>query len=44
MTADAFAGLLQARRVGRDRWQARCPAHDDRHPSLAITPRLELHP
>ena len=25
-----------ARRAGRDRWVARCPAHGDRHPSLSI--------
>ena len=38
MTTDAFAGLLQARRTGPDRWLARCPVHGpDRHPSLAIT-------
>lgn len=37
MTADAFADLLRARRVGRYRWHARCPAHSDRHPSLSIT-------
>lgn len=24
------------KRTGRDRWIARCPAHDDRKPSLAI--------
>ena len=36
MTASALASLLSARRSGRDRWVARCPAHDDRHPSLAI--------
>lgn len=36
MTAESIAELLQARRVGRGRYQARCPAHDDRHPSLSI--------
>jgi hypothetical protein len=36
MTADAFAELLKARRTGRRRWQGKCPAHDDRTPSLAI--------
>lgn len=36
----AAARLLErlegVRRVGDDRWIARCPAHDDRHPSLNI--------
>ena len=36
MTANAFAALIQARRTGADRWQARCPAHEDRFPSLSI--------
>jgi hypothetical protein len=36
MTADAFTGLLQARRVGPGRWVAKCPAHRDRSPSLSI--------
>jgi hypothetical protein len=27
---------LRAKRTGRDRWQARCLAHDDRKPSLSI--------
>lgn len=36
MTAEAFAGLLQARRSGEGRWQARCPAHADSSPSLSI--------
>jgi len=37
MTAEALANLLHARRVGRwGRWQAKCPAHPDRNPSLSI--------
>lgn len=36
MTAEAFADLLQARPSGVGRWQARCPAHEDRSPSLNI--------
>jgi hypothetical protein len=36
MTAAAFAELLQARPAGTNRWQARCPAHDDRSPSLSL--------
>jgi len=36
MTADAFAVLVQARRTGAGRWKARCPAHNDRSPSLSI--------
>jgi hypothetical protein len=36
MTTETFAHLLEARRAGRGRWQARCPAHRDRHPSLSI--------
>ena len=36
MTAETFAGLLDARRTGRGRWQARCPAHRDDNPSLSI--------
>lgn len=31
---DRLTGVKQIR---PDRWQARCPAHDDRSPSLAIT-------
>ena len=37
MTAVQLAEMLHARPAGRGRWQARCPAHDDRHPSLTIT-------
>jgi len=35
MTAAAIAKALGGHRAGRD-WMARCPAHDDRTPSLAI--------
>ena len=28
--------LESVRRTGRNRWMARCPAHDDRGPSLSI--------
>ena len=37
MTAVQLAEMLGARPAGRKRWIARCPAHDDRHPSLTIT-------
>jgi len=36
MTAEAFADLVQAQRIGSGRWKARCPAHNDRSPSLSI--------
>jgi hypothetical protein len=36
VTATEFARLLKARRIGKGKWQARCPAHPDRKPSLAI--------
>jgi hypothetical protein len=37
MIADALLSrLLGVKRTGVDRWQARCPAHDDQHPSLAV--------
>ena len=36
MTVEAFAALVEARRAGQGRWQARCPAHADRSPSLSI--------
>ncbi|MCX4146755.1 MULTISPECIES: hypothetical protein [Paraburkholderia] len=29
--------LEGVRAIGHNRWVARCPAHDDSHPSLAIT-------
>ena len=37
MSVDILLAHLDAvRRTGPGRWVARCPAHDDRHPSLAI--------
>jgi hypothetical protein len=37
MTAASIAEMLQGRPAGRGKWKAKCPAHPDRHPSLAIT-------
>lgn len=36
MTASDLAQILDARRAGAGKWQARCPAHSDRSPSLSI--------
>lgn len=36
MTPEAFAQLVRARRTGRGKWVARCPAHRDHNPSLSI--------
>jgi hypothetical protein len=36
MTADVFAVLVQAKHTGAGHWKARCAAHNDRSPSLAI--------
>jgi hypothetical protein len=36
MTAPEFARLLHAKRVTKGKWTARCPAHPDHKPSLAI--------
>lgn len=36
LTGSAFAALLHARRIGKGKWVARCPSHDDRRPSLSI--------
>ena len=37
MDAETLIGRLDAvRTTGPGRWLARCPAHEDRHPSLAI--------
>jgi len=37
MSADTLLARLDGvKRTGPDRWIARCPAHDDRHPSLSI--------
>lgn len=38
MTASEFARLLRAKKNGRDKWIALCPAHPDRHASLTIVP------
>ncbi|MDT8342153.1 MAG: AAA family ATPase [Longimicrobiales bacterium] len=35
MTAEELAHRLKARRSGKE-WQAKCPAHEDRKPSLSI--------
>lgn len=37
MMAANLAELLHARKIGTKRWQARCPAHGDHSPSLAIS-------
>jgi len=36
VTAAELAHHLGARAAGHGKWQARCPAHDDRSPSLSI--------
>ncbi len=36
MTAESIARALQGRKVGST-WMGRCPAHEDRNPSLAIS-------
>jgi hypothetical protein len=36
MTAAELAALVEGRAVGSNRFQARCPAHGDRLPSLSI--------
>jgi hypothetical protein len=36
MTAAEFVSLVNARRVGKGKWVARCAAHPDRNPSLSI--------
>jgi hypothetical protein len=36
MIASDFARLLHARPIGRGRWTAQCPVHEDRSPSLSI--------
>jgi hypothetical protein len=37
MTASEFAALLHAKQIRRGHWMARCPAHADKRPSLAIS-------
>jgi len=39
LTLDSLAHSLRARKSGSSTWMARCPAHEDRNPSLAITER-----
>jgi hypothetical protein len=41
MTGEAFAALVDPRRTGAGKWQARCPAHPDRSPSLSIRDGLD---
>lgn len=37
MTADSFLALLESvRSRGPGKWSARCPAHDDKNPSLSV--------
>lgn len=37
MSADTLLSRLDGvRQTGRGRWIARCPAHDDKHPSLSV--------
>lgn len=38
MMTEEVARHLHARPAGPDKWLARCPAHDDRSPSLSIRP------
>ena len=41
MLADKLLSRVDGvRSTGQDRWQARCPAHDDKTPSLAIPVEL----
>src|SRR5262245_35352484 len=36
MRMEQLAEQLNARKTGAGRWMARCPAHDDRTPSLSL--------
>ena len=36
MNAEIICEALGGKRTGRDRYKARCPAHDDKSPSLSI--------
>ncbi len=37
MSADRLLSALDGvKRIGVDRWLTRCPAHDDRRPSLSV--------
>ena len=38
LTAQQLAAMLHARRVGKNKWVAKCPAHQERTGSLYITP------
>lgn len=37
MTAEEVTARLEAQKTGPGRWIARCPAHEDRDPSLSVT-------
>ena len=37
MLAEQLCVALDGKPAGRDRYKARCPAHDDKSPSLSIT-------
>lgn len=39
--ADLLSRLQGVRPAGKGRWSARCPAHQDRSPSLAVTETAE---
>ena len=39
--AEALAQRCAQATLHGDTWQAGCPAHDDHHPSLSITPKGE---
>ncbi len=42
MIADRLLSRLEhVRQTAPDKWIARCPAHDDRHPSLAISEQVD---
>ena len=43
MTAAVFADLVQAQPTSAGRWKARCPAHNDRSPSLSIREGKDGH-
>ncbi|MDR5727522.1 MAG: hypothetical protein RB191_08855 [Terriglobia bacterium] len=36
MTIMEFVAVTRAKKTGRGKWIAKCPAHGDRHPSLSI--------
>ena len=42
MTVPGLLSMLKhVRRTGSDRWQARCPAHEDKDPSLSVAERKD---